>query len=125
MKVGDQTKKWAPHYICGTCRSSLEAWLRGKRKSLPFAIPRIWREPQNHVSDCYFCMVDITNFKRTKNRSHIIYPDISSSIAPVPHSSDLPIPVPESKSFTFDESASTDEDDMSQITTSDSVSNCS
>ena len=111
MKVRDQTKKWAPHYICGTCRSSLDAWLRGKLKSLPFAIPRIWREPQNHVSDCYFCMVDITNFKRT-NRSHIS--DISSSIAPVPHSSDLPIPVPESKSFTFDESASTD-----------SVNNCS
>ena len=45
MKIGDQDKNWAPHVICGTCRSNLDAWLRGDRHSMPFAIPRVWREP--------------------------------------------------------------------------------
>ena len=59
---------------------------------MPFAISRIWREPQNHIDDCYFCMVDISRFRKTKNRHDIAYPSIPSSIAPVPHSSELPLP---------------------------------
>ena len=94
IKIGDQDKNWAPHVICGTCRSNLDAWLRGDRHSMPFAIPRVWREPQNHTDDCYFCMVDISRFKKTKNRRDIVYPSIPSSIASVPHSSELPIPKP-------------------------------
>ena len=29
MAIGDQDKSWAPHYSCGSCRSTLEGWLRG------------------------------------------------------------------------------------------------
>lgn len=94
IAIGDQEKTWAPHVICGTCRSRLEDWLRGGRKVMPFAIPRIWREPRNHVDDCYFCMVDISSFRRTRHRNDINYPDIPSSIAPVDHSDDLPVPKP-------------------------------
>ena len=47
MPMGDQDKSWAHHYICGSCRSTLEAWLRGTRKCMPFAIPRIWRNKFN------------------------------------------------------------------------------
>ena len=43
MKMGDQDKSWAPHFCCGSCRSTLEGWMRGSRKCMPFAIPRIWR----------------------------------------------------------------------------------
>ena len=41
VAIGDQDKSWAPHVICGSCRVTLEAWLRGSRKAMPFAIPRI------------------------------------------------------------------------------------
>ena len=51
MKMGDQDKSWAPHFCCGSCRSTLEGWMRGSRKRMPFAIPRIWREPTNHRDD--------------------------------------------------------------------------
>lgn len=40
-------------------RSALEGWLQGDRKGMPFAIPRVQREPTNHTTDCYFRMVDI------------------------------------------------------------------
>ena len=81
MKMGDQDKSWAPHFCCGSCRSTLEGWMRGSRKCMPFAIPRIWREPTNHHDDCYFCMVDISKYKKTKDRKKIVYPSIPSSIA--------------------------------------------
>ena len=28
IQIGDQDKKWAPRASCGTCRSTLEGWLR-------------------------------------------------------------------------------------------------
>ena len=34
MPIGDQDKSWASHYICGSCRSNLEAWLRGERQKI-------------------------------------------------------------------------------------------
>ena len=101
VHVQDQNVSWAPHVTCGSCRSNLEGWLRGTRKSMPFAIPRIWREPSNHHDNCYFCMVDITHYKSIKNRKSIKYPSIPSSIAPVPHDNDMPIPTAR-KLFTSD-----------------------
>ena len=93
MPIGDQDKSWAPHFCCGSCRSTLEGWLRGSRKCMPFAIPRIWREPINHHDDCYFCMVDISKFKKVGDRMNISYPSIPSSIVPVSHC-ELLIPSP-------------------------------
>jgi len=61
---------------------------------MPFAIPRIWREPTNHHDNCYFCMVDISKYKKPKDRKKIVYPNIPSSIAPVNHGPKLPIPNP-------------------------------
>ena len=66
MPVGDQDKRWAPHVICDYCRSTLEGWLRGEKKAMRFAIPRIWCEPLNHYTDCYFCMVVQQNEEREK-----------------------------------------------------------
>ena len=94
MKMGDPDKSWAPHFCCGSCRSTLEGWMRGSRKCMPFAIPRIWRKPTNHHDDCYFCMVDISTYKKTKDRKKIVYPSIPSSIAPVNHGPELSIPQP-------------------------------
>jgi len=92
VKMGDQDKSWAPHVCCGSCRFILEGRLRGSRKSMPFAIQRIWREPSNHRDNCYFCMVDISQYTKPRDRKNIFYPNISSSIAPVSHNPDLPIP---------------------------------
>jgi len=94
MAIGDQDKSWAPHVICGSCKSTLEGWLRGQKRAMPFGVPRIWREPTNYYDDCYFCMTDITEYRKAKGRSGIPYPNIPSSIAPVPHDETLPIPKP-------------------------------
>ena len=90
----DQDKSWAPHFCCGSCRSTLEGWMRGSHKCMPFAIPRIWREPTNHHDDCYFCMVVISKYEKTKYRKKIVYLSIPSSIAPVNHGPELSIPQP-------------------------------
>ena len=41
------------------------------RKCMPFAIPRIWREPTNHHDNYHFCMVDISKYKKTKDRKRL------------------------------------------------------
>ena len=90
MKIRDQDKSWSPIVSCGT----MEKWLRGARQSMRVAkFHELWREPSNHVNVCYFCMVDITTYKKPADRSKLVYPDIPSSIAPVPHSDQLPVPI--------------------------------
>ena len=80
---------------------------------MKFAIRRIWRKPTNHTNDCYFCMVDPSKRRTGKNAPAIVYPSIPSSIAPVPHSDQLPVPIPTRSQdpVPADESA-TDEDDI-------------
>jgi len=51
-KIGDQDKSWAPHIYCRKCAKNLSQWLNGKRHALPFAVPMVWREPSNHITDC-------------------------------------------------------------------------
>ena len=52
----------------------------------------VWREPKNHVSDCYFCAIDVTGINR-KNRKVLKYPDLESARHPVAHSDECPVPV--------------------------------
>ena len=92
--IGDQDKTWSPHVCCRSCQSMLKGWLRGEIKCMPFAIPRIWREPTTHLNDRYFCMVDVSHYRKSKDKRSIVYPNIPSSIAPVPHCEDSPIPEP-------------------------------
>ncbi|KAI6647174.1 hypothetical protein LOD99_8827 [Oopsacas minuta] len=91
MRLGDQDKTWAPHTVCRSCVENLRQWTKGIRKSLSFGIPMIWREPQNHISDCYFCMANISGFN-AKTKSLIKYPNLHSAIRLVPHSIDVPVP---------------------------------
>ncbi|KRZ59901.1 hypothetical protein T02_1197 [Trichinella nativa] len=66
IKLGDQDKSWATiHIVCHTCVEQLRKWSNKTLKSLPFDVPMVWREPQNHVL-----------------------------AMPVPHGSDVPIPSP-------------------------------
>ena len=48
------------------------------------------QEPQNHLSDCYFCAVKTTGLT-SKTRSSVEYPSSPSAIQPVPHSVELSI----------------------------------
>ena len=52
----------------------------------------VWREPQNHVDDCYFCMVIITGMNK-KTKSSIQYPNLPSARRPVAHCIEVPVPI--------------------------------
>ena len=66
-KVGDQKKKWAPHICCNSCNTQLLRWAVGKQKKMSFAVPMIWREPTDHVTDCYFCFTNLKGFSKETN----------------------------------------------------------
>ena len=90
--LGDQIKKWAPHIVCHKCEEMLCEWTKEKRKDLLFRIAMTWREPMDHTTDCYFCLVNTKRIGK-KNRHKISFPSISSEIRPTLHSDELPIPV--------------------------------
>jgi len=52
-------KIWARHFCCVTYARLFAAWAKAS-SSMPFAKPMVWREPTDHVSDCYFCLTSIT-----------------------------------------------------------------
>ncbi|EZA60811.1 hypothetical protein X777_13644 [Ooceraea biroi] len=62
LEIKNQDKSWVPHNACKSCVETLRQWELGKRKSMPFGIPMVWREPSNHVDDCYFCLTSIQGF---------------------------------------------------------------
>lgn len=78
-KIGDQDKTWAPHICCVHCAVNLRAWLNGNRPSMPFAVPMIWREQKDHVTDCYFCLTRVSGYSK-KNKKAITYPNLPLAI---------------------------------------------
>ncbi|CAF4947727.1 unnamed protein product [Pieris macdunnoughi] len=92
--VRNQDKPWAPHVARSYCK---RRWYRGEKRSMKFAIPRIWREPKDHITDCYFCMVNPSKRRRGKNAKPIEYPDLESSSAPIAHDLTRPVPDPPKK----------------------------
>ena len=64
MDIGNQDKFWATHVICGSSRSNLEVWLRGSGRFMLFAVPRVWRKPQNSYDDRYFCIKTFQSITR-------------------------------------------------------------
>ncbi len=109
VPLGDQDKKWAPHIVCHNCEEMLRDWTKGKRKSLPFGIPMVWREPKDHVTDCYFCLVSTKGIGK-KSRRKICYPSIPSAIRPIPHSEELPVPVFKGFALSEDEGSEVDQE---------------
>ena len=115
-KLGDQDKSWAPHTVCKICVEHLRQWYSGKSKCMPFGVPMIWREQTDHISDCYFCMTNVQGFSK-KNKKKIEYPNLPSAMRPVPHSDEVPIPIPpdtlsETLSITDSSSSEVDEDEF-------------
>ena len=91
-KVGDQYKSWAPHFCCVTCARRLAAWAKGSH-CMPFIIRMVWREPTDHISDCYFCLTSISGVT-AKSKHTVQYPNLPSAMRPVPHSAELSVPKP-------------------------------
>ena len=57
------------------------------------AVPIVWKEPRNHADDCYFCLTNITGFNASSWKK-IKYLNLRSAMRHVPHSDDLPVPIP-------------------------------
>jgi len=67
-----------------------------------FPIPCVWREPSNHPTDCYFCMVGPSKRRKGKNTLSIKYADIPSSTGSVPHNTTgVPVPQPHLRDESF------------------------
>jgi hypothetical protein len=75
---------------------------------MPYAIPMVWREPTDHVPDCYFCLTSITGVT-AKSKHSVQYPNLQYAMRPVPHSAELPVPKPPTN-ITLSDSESSDED---------------
>ena len=89
-----------------TCARRLAAWTKDSR-CMPFAIPMVWREPKDHVSDCYFCLTSTTGVT-AKSTDTVQYPNLPSAMRPVPHIAELPVPKPPTN-MTLSDSESSDE----------------
>ena len=131
MKLGDQDKNWAPHIVCKPCIETLRGWTKGK-KHKKFGIPMIWRVPQNHHDDCYFCAINL-NGVNLKKKGTLTYPNLRSALQPIPHSDDIPIPVftsfadtdsEENETF-YDNTKKDPEFDASQLTSPPSAASIS
>jgi hypothetical protein len=107
VSLGDQDKKWAPHVVCHNCQEHLRQWTKRKRNGFPFGVPMVWREPKDHVSDCYFCLVNTKGVGK-RSRQKISYPNIPSASRPVSHSESLPVPVFEGYASTEYENSKSD-----------------
>jgi len=109
--LGDQDKPWASHIVCKPYVEHLRQWTNKSKKSLRFVIPMVWREPQGHRNDCYFCAMKTKGINR-KNRNSLTYPNLDSAIRPVPHSEELPVAVFEGLPQ-LESSLSSEEEDVS------------
>ena len=77
--------------VCKACTKTLCGWTNGKR-SLNFGIPMVWREPTNHVTDCYFCTVNVTGIIK-KNQGSLKYSDLQLAHRPVALCDEIPVPI--------------------------------
>jgi hypothetical protein len=75
--LGDQNNNWEPHVLCTSCSNGLCDWMNKRKMPVPFTIPVIRWEPENHVDDCYFCCVIVAGFS-AKNKHKIVYPHLKS-----------------------------------------------
>jgi len=83
-QVGDQDKSWDPHLCCNVCATNLRSGLSHKRRSVPFAIPTIWREQTDNISDCHFGMVPPLRQGSSKKKEWTLcYPNIPSAMRPL------------------------------------------
>ena len=65
LDVRLETKiKFRLDYCCLDCSGKLSKWFSGKKVDMGFAVPMIWREQRDHITDCYFCL--------TKTKGYVV-----------------------------------------------------
>ena len=84
------SEHWTPNFACFKCARYLRSWVRGTHVSMPFVEPVIWREQQDHLTDCYFCLTKLKGFS-IKIRHQIEYANVKSVSKTVPHADVKPI----------------------------------
>ena len=79
---------------------------------MSFAILMVWREPSDHSSNCYFCMIaQVAKAMSRKKKWRVKYPNIPSALRPVPHGEELPIQrTPQSYTLDSDDDHDDDQD---------------
>ena len=77
---------------------------------MPIAVPMIWREPEDHLTDCYLCLTNISGIS-SKSRHTVKYPNVDSAIQQALHGPGLPIPVL-SDNITMTDEPSNDQDEL-------------
>lgn len=90
IPICNQDKNGVPHKICNTCRSNLSNYKNGTLGAFPFGIPAIWREPFDHMKDCYFCVTKT----RLVTKDSIVYPTVASLSQPIKHDENILPPSP-------------------------------
>jgi hypothetical protein len=65
--------------------------MKGKKNSMPPAVPMIWREPICHLEDCCFCLTKIEGDSK-KSKVKIQYISIPTAKNTVAHTEEQPIP---------------------------------
>ena len=94
VKLGNQDKPINLPICYKTYVKNLKDLRNDKRKSMPFAIPEVWREEKYHIMDCNVWMINLKGIN-CKIKYHVQYPDVSSTIRPNPHGPDLPVLEPD------------------------------
>lgn len=72
FNISDQTKRWAPHFICRNCHLGLLKWMNDCGNGLNFSTPMYWREPSDHDTDCYFCVTRVAADTGTVEYANVI-----------------------------------------------------
>lgn len=80
FNISDQAKSWVPHFICRECHLGLIRWMNGCDcySGLKFSKPMCWREPNNHNTDCYFCLTRIDG-----DSGSVEYANVLSATRPI------------------------------------------
>ena len=95
--------------------SSLRQWSIGKQKSLAFGVSMVWREPNGHGKECYFCSGVVARFN-IKSKHKIQYPNLPCAIKPIPHRPSVQILLPPRVLETVEDSVSEESLYDSQLT---------
>lgn len=92
FSVANTHKPWVPKLFCKACSTKLYKWSLGQEVYFSFLMPMLWREPKNHVDDCYFCLMNVVGLN-AKKLSKYKYADVSSVSKPVPRTNNDPLPI--------------------------------
>lgn len=76
IDASERNVQWSPSVFCEICYKNLT-----KRKT-PYSTPMIWRNPENHPFDCYYCQTRVPNGINQAKILSMEYPDVSSIVKP-------------------------------------------